>query len=457
MLKSGDRIIVAVSGGPDSVCLLNVLRSLSKEFDLTLHIAHLDHMFRGRESADEALFVAGLAEKLGMPAGIEKRDVPAFCRERGMSSQDGARMVRYDFLQNVAAMAGATRIATGHTANDQAETFLMRLLRGAGASGLSAIPPVRGNIIRPLIEVTRGEVMTYVQEHSLEFVTDSSNARTVYMRNRIRWDLLPLLSQFNPRIVETLSSEAALLRDENEAMEACLAERSGGILRRETYGVVLARTPFNALPQAFKRRLFLKAMHFIDKEGAGSTRQNGGLSSVQIDEAVAFMKSARSGRTLHLPRDIRLEREYESFIMTRQTPARHFSHVLALPGVTLVPELGLQAETKIADVLDEGFTRRNYLWQAEFDYDKIQKPLTFRTRLNGDRFCPSGMDGRSKRLQDYFIDEKIPRRKRDTIPLLVSGKDIVWVVGHRMDIRFLPGAGTTRKVVLGVLAMSEGQ
>ena len=152
MLSPGDRVLVAVSGGPDSVCLLSLLQTLAKELELTLHLAHLDHMFRGKESADEALFVADLAKTLGIPATIEKFDVPAFCRERGLSSQEGAREVRYGFFQRIAASTGASRIATGHTADDQAETFLMRLVRGAGTSGLSAIPPMRENIIRPLIE-----------------------------------------------------------------------------------------------------------------------------------------------------------------------------------------------------------------------------------------------------------------------------------------------------------------
>jgi tRNA(Ile)-lysidine synthase len=178
MLDPGDRVVIAVSGGPDSVCLLSVLHSLAKDLDLTLHVAHLDHMFRGKESADEALFVEGLAKKFNITATIEKMDVPAFCRDRGLSAQAGAREVRYGFLANVAETVGAARIATGHTAADQAETFLMRLVRGAGVSGLSAIPPKRGNIIRPLIEATREDVLGYLQSAGLDRV-DPSNAGPV--------------------------------------------------------------------------------------------------------------------------------------------------------------------------------------------------------------------------------------------------------------------------------------
>jgi tRNA(Ile)-lysidine synthase len=446
MLKPGDRVVVAVSGGPDSVCLLSVLQALAKDLNLVLHVAHLDHLFRGKESADEALFVAGLAEKLGIPATIGKIDVPAFCRERGLSSQEGARTARYDFFSRVVEATRASRIATGHTADDQAETFLMRLLRGAGVSGLSGIPPVRENIIRPLIEVTRQEVLEHIKEAGLAFVTDPSNSKPAYTRNKIRLDVLPVLKQFNPRLIETLASEAALLRDEDEAMEACLARLVPGIISREKDFVVFKREEFNALPQAFRRRLFKRA---VDLAGAESS----GLSSVQIDEALAFMAGAGVGRAMRLPHGLTVEREYGKFIISLQAASLAFSHTLALPGTTRIPEIGIEVETTVRETRDDGRERRderaeNYLWHAEFDYAKIMLPLMIRSRLRGDRFCPTGMGGRSKKLQDYFVDEKLPRRKRDAVPLLVSGDDVLWVAGLRTDERFLAGPETGKVLIV---------
>lgn len=448
MLKPGDRVVVAVSGGPDSVCLLSVLAELSREYGLALHVAHLDHMFRGKESADEALFVAGLAEKLGTPATIGKIDVPAFCRERGLSSQEGARTARYGFFSSVVEASGASRIATGHTADDQAETFLMRLLRGAGVSGLSGIPPVRENIIRPLIEITRQEVLEHLKEAGLAFVTDPSNAKPAYTRNKIRLHVLPVLKQFNPRLVETLASEAALLRDEDEAMDACLTTLVPGIISREKDFVVLKRAEFNTLQQAFRRRLFKQAV-------ALSGAESSGLSSVQIDEALAFMAAAGAGRTMHLPHGLAVEREYEKFIICLQAASQAFSHTLALPGTTPIPEIGMEVETTVRETRDDGRATRderaeNYFWHAEFDYDKIVFPLIVRSRLRGDRFCPTRMGGRSKKLQDYFVDLKLPRRKRDAVPLLVSGDDILWVAGLRTDERFLAGPETGKVLIVTV-------
>jgi tRNA(Ile)-lysidine synthase len=441
LLNHGDRVLVAVSGGPDSVCLLGVLQALSKDLDLTLHVAHLDHMFRGKESADEALFVSELAKKLGIPATIDTLDVPAYCLERGLSPQGGAREVRYDFLQRTAMTIDAAHIATGHTANDQAETFLMRLLRGAGATGLSAIPPVRDNIIRPLIDITREEVLDYLKATGLAFVTDSSNAKPVYTRNRIRMEVLPVLQRFNPRIVATLAAEAGQLRDEDEAVEGYCATLADSILVRKDNTVFVKRNEFNTLPPAFRRRLLKKASDLAGVESSG-------LSRIQIDEAIAFMAAAQTGRTMDLPIGLKIGREYDRFVVGARSGTIDFSHVIVIPGTTVISELRMEIETLVADRLPAEQEDINYVWQALFDYDKIGPILTLRNRHPGDWFCPTGMGGRSKKIQDYFVDEKVPRRKRDLVPLLCSGEDVLWVVGMRTDERFLAHAESKKVLVI---------
>jgi len=443
LLNAEDRILVAVSGGPDSVCLLSVLQTFAKELDLTLHLAHLNHLFRGQESADDARFVADLAQKTGIPATIEEVDVPAFCRERGLSAQAGAREVRYAFLDRVARSIGASRIATGHTASDQAETILMRLLRGAGISGLSAIPPKRGNIIRPLIESTREEILTYLHDAALSFVTDSSNAKPVYLRNRIRMELLPLLKGFNPRIVETLAFEAALIRDEDEAMRFCLDEKASGVFMQENDTVVIKRTEFINLLPALRRRILKKT---VDLCGVDSSQ----ISVVQIDQALTFMEEAQTGRIMNFHSGLTIEREYNRFLIMAIAAPVAFSRTIALPGLTAVPELGIEIEIVPGEPGIPVCDIENYRWQAVFDYDKMGLLLTVRSRRPGDVFCPSGMGGRHKKLQDFLVDEKIPRRNRDGVPLICAGNDIVWVLGYRTDERFLPGPDSRRVVIVRV-------
>ena len=432
MLEPGDRVLVAVSGGPDSVCLLSALHSLSAELEITLHIAHLDHMFRGKESEDEAHFVDALARRLGIPSTIDHIDVPAFCREHGLPPQAGAREVRYAFFTRVAAATGADRIATGHTATDQAETMLMRLLRGAGVTGLSAIPPVRDNIIRPLIDLTRDEVLEYLRSADIAFVTDPSNAKPLYTRNRIRMEIMPVLKRFNPRIEKALASEAGLLRDEDEAIDQYLETIAEAVFTREEEVLSVKRNDFNALPLAFRRRLFRKIAGLAVAEPST-------LSLAQIDEALFFMAAAQTGRTMSLPRGLSIEREYDRFVVGMPADMPEFSSSLTAPGITVISELGLEVEIAIADGVSTFSEEKNYLWQAMFDYDKIGPFLTLRNRHPGDWFRPSGMGGRSKKLQDYLVDEKVSRRKRDRIPLLCAGDNILWVVGFRTDERFAAG------------------
>jgi tRNA(Ile)-lysidine synthase len=444
LLSPGDRVLIAVSGGPDSVCLLAALQALSGELGISLQVAHVDHMFRGKESADEALFVADLAGRLGLPSTIESVDVAALCRERGLSVQAGAREARYAFLVRTAERIGASRIATGHTATDQAETVLLRLLRGAGSAGLAGIPPLRGPFIRPLIETTREEVLEHLAQSGLSFVTDPSNAKPVYTRNRIRLELLPVLRQFNPRIVEALAAEAALLKDESEALDLSVEAAAQKVTESRGEGFVVQREAFLALHPAIRRRLLRK---LADAVAGGPS----GLSSIQVDEALQFMSAAPTGRTMHLPATLTIERTYERFIIAPlATPAAPFACRLMVPGRTLVPQCGIAVEAILLCSGGEEPPDTNYCWQALFDYDKIGLPLQVRNRRPGDRFRPSGLDGKSKKLQDLLVDAKIPRRRRDTIPLLCSGTEILWVMGMRTDQRFLAQTDTEQRLLVRV-------
>jgi tRNA(Ile)-lysidine synthase len=445
MLIRGDRVIVAVSGGPDSVCLLRVLHALAKDLELTLHVAHLDHRFRGEESAAEARFVEGLAKDLGLAATSESRDVPAYCAERGLSAQAGAREVRYAFLRQLAKASGAQRIALGHTANDQAETLLMRLVRGAGISGLSAIPPVRENIIRPLIGITRDEVLAYLKKLGQDFVTDPSNEKPVYTRNRVRHEMLPVLKQFNPRIIEALATEAVLLRDENDAIEATLPPIIQRVLYAKGEAVRIRREEFNRLLPALRRRVLRKAIELVAGDDAIDH------SWFRTGEALGFMAEAQSGRSMEVPGGLLLEREYDELVIRARVQETVFCVPLTLPGETVVPAARLAIETGLLDALPApGDDAGNYLWQAVFDYDKIPLPLYLRNRRPGDRFCPAGMGGRSKKLQDYFVDEKVPQMQRNAAPLLATDQDVIWIVGMRTDARFLPGPGTKNILVVQV-------
>lgn len=445
MLSPGDRVVVAVSGGPDSVCLLRALLSLAPEFHLALHVAHLDHRFRGSESAAEAEFVRDLAKKLGVPATVEGIDVPSYCAGRGLSAQAGARDVRYRFLRQAAVAFNADRIALGHTANDQAETLLMRLIRGAGVSGLSSIPPVREDIIRPLIECTRDEVLASLTDWGQDFVTDPSNQKPVYTRNRVRLEVIPALERINPRVVEALAADADILREEDAAMEAALVPVLARALRHDGDSVTIGRDEFNGLLPALRRRLLRKAVALCGGDGAD------GLSSVQTLEALAFMAEAQTGRTMDLPGGLVLAREYDTLVIGPRPETAEFCVLLAVPGETAVPAAGIVVAAEVREPYPSAAAENeNNLWQAQFDYDKIALPVNLRSRRAGDRFRPAGMESGTRKLQDYFTDEKVPQRQRGSVPILATETDILWVLGMRTDGRFLPGPDTKKVLVVQV-------
>ncbi|MBI5042342.1 MAG: tRNA lysidine(34) synthetase TilS, partial [Nitrospirae bacterium] len=420
MLKKGDVVLIAVSGGPDSVFALEILNALKDEYGLTLHAAHLNHKFR-KEADKEAEFVRRLAEEKGMPATIDAFDVKAYCKERGLSKQEGAREVRYDFLRKTADKIGATKIVTGHTADDQAETFLMRLIRGSGALGLSGIPPASGKIIRPLIETTKREVLDYLWKNKIRYVKDPTNIKPVYLRNKVRLELMPLLAKrFNPNIVSTLCRESDILREDeaflNGIVDTIFKEM---VTVQEKDSITLNYLRFNGLHPAIKKRVVRRAV----SELTGGLRR---ISYQHITSAIDAIKN--TGKGVDLPDDIRIERDYNSLkvCVGKAGSARIQEAVqIKVPGTTEVPYFNIKLEAIInnrAVVSEKADT-------GLFDLDRLAMPLFIRSRKEGDYFYPAGMKGR-KKLKEFLIDHKIPRADRDKIPILIDkNNDILWIMG----------------------------
>ena len=297
MLKPEDRVVVGVSGGPDSVALLYALHQLSKSYDLTLHVAHLNHGFRGKEALRDARFVEHLAEEMGLSCMVETYDVPAYKKRRSLSSQEAARIVRYQFLEEVRNKVSATKIALGHNANDQAETLMMWLFRGAGLKGLGGMPPVRGVIIRPLIETTRKEIEEFLSKKNIPFVLDSSNQKNEYVRNRIRQEIFPLLEEhYNPQIVKRLVNTAHILSIENDYLE----NKAQKVLDEITVSekgttVVIGKKELLALPLAMQ----LRCLRAVLQKVKGDLKR---ISSIHLYDILGIAASAEPHKVLKLAR-----------------------------------------------------------------------------------------------------------------------------------------------------------
>ncbi|WP_166510808.1 tRNA lysidine(34) synthetase TilS [Desulfallas thermosapovorans] len=429
MITPGETVVVGVSGGPDSMALLHILCRLRDTLKIKLVVAHLNHCFRGAEADADARFVEDTARRLQLPAFVEARDVPAYIEGRGISPQVAAREVRYNFLDEVAVKTGASRVVLGHHADDQAETILLHILRGTGAGGLKGMLPVRDDFyIRPLLAVRRRDIEEYCRRHNLPTRMDSSNMQAKYMRNRVRLELLPLLeSKYNPNLVEALNRLGEICRDEDDYMEQQATEifcrtrllSGGNTLRLDMEGLT-------AVPRALLRRVIRRAW----AEMCGDQAE---ISYRHIEQVLAIINGGGGFRQVNLPRGIACKKYYGvlEFTLDREYKEIPFyQYFLKVPGITFIPEVGISIGAEILTAGEAGDPSGYGPWQVLLDYDLLTVPLVVRRRLSGDRFCPLGLEGTVK-LKKFFIDQKIPRHARDCIPLVVSGNDIVWVVGIR--------------------------
>jgi tRNA(Ile)-lysidine synthase len=459
LFAAGDHLLAAVSGGPDSVALLSALASLASSMRITVSALHINYGLRGKESEGDARFVARLCAGLGIPLTCERIDLSAPSHRRtGLSLQARAREARYAALQRVAAGIGATKIALGHTADDQAETLLMWMLRGSGAAGLAGIRPVRDAVyVRPLLDVSRADVLAYLKAKGLTFRMDSSNATPLYLRNRIRHELLPLLKQFNPAVVEALTRQADILRDEDHCLDRWTTEWTGRHVRQTgDRSVVVPRAALLELPVALQRRVVRRVLQQV----AGGPHGPAFGAAEAVLERVA---RGRSGSSLSV-RGAHVAREYDDIRMSPDQAASRRGGKRAtnpaglsagIPSVVVWPPTG--------QVVRLGFWNGDITAAsagkqvARFDADRFTHRLEIRPWQAGDVFCPQGMAGRRKKLQDYFSDIKLPRGRRAEVPVLVAPEGILWVVGHRTDHRFRVTPSTTRMVTVELLPAETGR
>jgi tRNA(Ile)-lysidine synthase len=446
LLAPGETIVVATSGGPDSVCLLHTLYDLRAELGIHLHVAHLDHGLRGDEAEADADYVFGLAKGLDIPISREKRDVSGYRAQHHLSLEEAAREVRYRFLAEVAGEAGTDKITLGHTRNDNIETILLHIIRGSGTRGLRGLRPVTamksggGNvtIIRPLLEVTRGETEDYCRSHGLEPRIDSSNYSLSPLRNRIRRQLLPLLRGYNAGIGDTLLRLARVAGDDIDFMDSEVDRLWNGVARLKDGAVILNKEKFGRLPVVLQRYLLRAAVEKL----AGSTRD---IEMRHLDKVmVALVKPA--GKSLALPDGLVFYIDYDSYIISARpvllttSPASDEELAITVPGETVLPVWKVTAA-----VIDKTDMAAQDEYTAFFDYKQTGKRLTVRTRRAGDRFQPLGLP-QPKKLNQFMIDARLPRRARADTPLICSPQGIIWVVGWRIDDR-VKVTETTGKVL----------
>jgi tRNA(Ile)-lysidine synthetase-like protein len=472
MIARGDTVVVAVSGGPDSLCMLHILCALRADLGISLHVAHLDHMLRGAESAAEATFVATTAQAWGLPSTVAAIDVGAWAKETHENLHQAGRAARYAFLAQVAHEQGAQAVAVAHNADDQAETVLMHLLRGAGPAGLRGIRPVvpggewqrleigdwrlagqqspisnlqspgfQPRLIRPLLAIPRAEIERYCAEQGLDPRRDPSNLDRRPTRNRVRHELLPRLIEYNPHIVAALGRTALVSADEHDFVLQELDSIWSMLALPRPGAIDFVGAAWQALHPALQRLALRRAYTLLGGDGT--------LELEHVEAARALVAGDVGGRA-DLPGGIPLTVGYAGTFTLGNPPAPEGPQLLGQQVHLPIPgQVALADGWSLVATTAGPVAAPTSLWEVYLDAETIAEPLLLRRRRPGDRLRPAGGRG-SRRLQDMFVDAKVARALRDAWPLVATPTALVWAPGLRPATELLATPATQRVVHLWI-------
>jgi tRNA(Ile)-lysidine synthase len=431
LIKCGDKILIALSGGPDSVCLLNILFELKEKLNIDIAAVHLNHLLRGKDAFKDEEYVISICNRMGIKCFTKRVDINTYAEENKISSEMAGRIVRYDFFDEILEQEGFNKIATAHNANDQAETILFRLMRGTGLEGLGGIKVFRDNkIIRPILCLSRDEVEKYIELKKLRPMIDKTNFEKIYNRNKIRLDILPYMKEnFNEEIIQTLNRMSVLLQKDNEFLEnLALGLYNNYCIECDDYFII-------------KKEIFKKEEVIVNRVLrrviTKFSRSNYDFEMKHIYKIFYLAKNV-SGKVADLPNGIYAENIYGDIYIKSRIKKRNAKNekeeiILNKNNInkTIVNFDSFNIQFCILDNYekDKINLKENKLIKY-FDFDKINKIISIRCRRNGDRIIPSGMNG-NKKLKDIFIDMKIPKEERDSIPILCFDEKIAWIIGIR--------------------------
>lgn len=419
LIKKSDKIILGISGGPDSVCLFNILHSLKKELKLKLILAHVNYRFRGEDSDLDERFVKSLASKFKIRLYIKRINPKEYAPK---NLEEHFRDIRYNFFEEILNKEKADKIAAAHNKDDQIETILMFFLRGSGLSGISGMKIKNKKIIRPLFEITKKEILAYLKENKIKYREDKTNKNTKFTRNRIRRKLIPYLEkEFNPNLKNTLFENAKIIRDDHDYLSKMAGNVFNDLTKKDKAGFSLDLKRFNKTHIALKKRLLILILEKFNKK----------ISLLLLSDILKIIKDSKTGSKKCLG-ELEILKNYDRIVFRRKKIRKKIRPVsLEIEGQTKIRELNLEIKTTKVDKAGKISKNRCYI-----DLEKSGVKLFVRSRKEGDRLYLKGISG-SQKLKDFFINNKISKDERDQVPLVINSEDkIVWVVGYRMDRRF---------------------
>lgn len=427
LFKRRERILIACSGGVDSVVMTEILRVLAPAFGWQLFVCHVNHNIRGNEATEDALWVGNFCRMRGLEYCVENVNVPKFSSENGYSIEEAARILRYQALNKVASEKNLSVIAVAHNMEDNAETVLMNTLRGSGIDGLTGIKQKIGNVVRPLLSVSREEIEAFAQEQKISFRTDSSNKNKKHLRNKIRLELLPGLKKYNPEIVSALCRMAGILEKDAEFLHK--AARSKFIeASHEKDGVLkLSLNTMKNLDDALLTRVLLFAVR-----SSLSDIPNCYVANKHITKLAELVREGKTGTILELPGRLKVKKDYQEILFSlqpfeRQERERLPEQILSVPGRVVLPDGRILRASLFRGTRPPVSSPA----KAVFPAYVAKGGLLVRGRVSGDIFRPSGMKGQRRKLKDFLIDSKIPVERRDGLPLVFDREGLLWIAGVR--------------------------
>ncbi|RDY26189.1 tRNA lysidine(34) synthetase TilS [Romboutsia weinsteinii] len=427
LIQQGDKIVLGLSGGPDSVCLLHILNRLKPELNIEIYAAHLNHRIRGIEAQKDALYVAKLCEDMGITCFVKSIDVPKYCEQNGVSIEEGARKLRYEMFHEIKENTKSNKIAVGHNLNDQAETVLMRMMRGTGLHGLTGIGYVRDNVIvRPILDIERSEIENYCQYHNLNPRIDKSNLENIYTRNKVRLELIPYMREnFNSNIVESVVRMSNSLRSDSEYIEKDAEEKFKQVSRITNDSVEIYLDEYISMHNSIKTRILRNAV----KQVLGDTNF---LDQKHIEDIMDLEGENKINKRISLPRGVFVYRKNDRIILTTKEIVNNeisFCYNIPINGFFKIKELDIMLETQVISI-DRYKNMKVDKMSKGFDFNKVKGGILVRNREQGDKIK---LHAGSKKIKDLFIDLKIPREERCKIPVITDEQGILCVGDYRMS------------------------
>ncbi|MFA4858527.1 MAG: tRNA lysidine(34) synthetase TilS [Candidatus Margulisiibacteriota bacterium] len=444
MFNPSEKVLVGVSGGADSIALLQLLADFRVELGITLHVVHINHMLRGDDSDADERYVQQLVKSFSLPITVERFNARDYAEKNKQGIEEAARDFRYSFYEKMARDTGAQKVALGHNADDNIETFIMRLLRGSGTAGLIGIPPIRGKIVRPLILIWRRDVDRFCALKKLVPRIDYTNYETIYLRNRIRLKLIPQLKVFNNNINEVLLNTILLLTQDNLFLLLQAEEAFKAVCKKNTPEEVVLKTgKFLELAEPIRGHVLRQAIQAVK----GDLKE---IAHIHIQD-ILKLAGQTEAKEAHLPGGITVVLTKDNITLLQGKPVLPQGITgefdLHIPGQVVLEAAGVRLIAKPINIVNNIDIASATDKKVYLNFDRVARILKVRGRRSGDKFNPLGISG-TKKLQDFFVDEKVPQEERDQVPIVLSEGRIVWVAGLRISEEFKVTPATRRVLEL---------